>query len=44
MEWGQVFAIAGPSVTVAGALLGYVMRIERRLMRIEAKLEIEEGA
>ena len=42
MEWGQVVAIATPSIAMAGALLKYVMRVERRLTRIEAKLVIGE--
>ena len=43
MEWAPLLAIAAPSLTVAGAMLKYVMRVERRLTRIEAKLNIGEG-
>lgn len=42
MEWAPLAAIAVPSLTVAGAMLKYVMRVERRLMRIEVKLKIGE--
>lgn len=40
MEWAPLAAIATPSLVVAGALLKYVMRVESRLARIEAKLNL----
>jgi len=44
VEWGQVLAVAVPSFGMAGALLKYVIRVESRLARIEARLKIEEKA